>query len=404
MNCNSQLPWSEVQSFYEGLLGESLTVAKACIEKGSADATKTVKNYLGDTDFRAYIGAEKDDLIVFGEIVPKETITYSEWLLNLWGRKIYTYLSIFERGLACSNKCCAFMQYKIGESTLKKLSKIRKSLEEGFKRKSFRSFTEAQSLTERRDIVNFHITYLDPILFSTLVLLREKAASFRESGNMRPWDIIEEEVSSYTREGSDKIATLADESSLWWGINTLIKEIKNGRSFEIGQYSDYQGAIEICMNLISKKPIVHPEKQLLWTEATPEIYGKTRTYSLILKNCVEILENIPDNIRESTQPKFAPFLEQLIYSILNTPTRTLEHLYFKGVLLESIAPYLCFVAKKRTLKPPTGRDNLTSEKPVETEQSATHTRSGRIGTCLWKLYEKTLKVIVDAILERFWPK
>ncbi len=28
----------------------------------------------------------------------------------------------------------------------------------------------------------------------------------------------------------------------------------------------------------------------------------------------------------------------------------------------------------------------------------------RIGTWLWKLYEKTLKVIVDAVLERVWPK
>ena len=30
--------------------------------------------------------------------------------------------------------------------------------------------------------------------------------------------------------------------------------------------------------------------------------------------------------------------------------------------------------------------------------------SGKISNFFWKLYEKTLKVIVDAVLERCWPK
>lgn len=47
---------------------------------------------------------------------------------------------------------------------------------------------------------------------------------------------------------------------------------------------------------------------------------------------------------------------------------------------------------------------LETEKEIPTEQNSTPTRSARIGTWLWKLYEKTLKVIVDAILDRLWPK
>ena len=50
------------------------------------------------------------------------------------------------------------------------------------------------------------------------------------------------------------------------------------------------------------------------------------------------------------------------------------------------------------------KDELTTEKPTEVEQKTTPAKHGRIGTWLWKLYEKTLKVIVDAVFERLWPK
>ena len=52
----------------------------------------------------------------------------------------------------------------------------------------------------------------------------------------------------------------------------------------------------------------------------------------------------------------------------------------------------------------TAREEVTSERAIESKQDATPARSGRIGTWLWKLYEKTLKVIIDAVLERSWPK
>jgi hypothetical protein len=44
------------------------------------------------------------------------------------------------------------------------------------------------------------------------------------------------------------------------------------------------------------------------------------------------------------------------------------------------------------------------QKPAETKQKAAPAKRRRIGTWLWTLYEKTLKVIVDAVLERMWPK
>ena len=37
-----------------------------------------------------------------------------------------------------------------------------------------------------------------------------------------------------------------------------------------------------------------------------------------------------------------------------------------------------------------GKTDLPNEKPA--------------GTWYWKLYEITLKVVVDAVMERFWPK
>jgi len=44
------------------------------------------------------------------------------------------------------------------------------------------------------------------------------------------------------------------------------------------------------------------------------------------------------------------------------------------------------------------------EKAAETEQNAASAKGSKIGNFLWKLYEKTLKAVVDAVLERWWPK
>ena len=48
--------------------------------------------------------------------------------------------------------------------------------------------------------------------------------------------------------------------------------------------------------------------------------------------------------------------------------------------------------------------DLAAEKSAETEQKAIPTRRSKIGAWLWKLYEKTLKVVFDAILDKMWPK
>lgn len=47
---------------------------------------------------------------------------------------------------------------------------------------------------------------------------------------------------------------------------------------------------------------------------------------------------------------------------------------------------------------------VKAEKPAETERNNVPSKGSRIGAWLWKLYEKSLKVIVDAFLERVWPK
>ena len=49
------------------------------------------------------------------------------------------------------------------------------------------------------------------------------------------------------------------------------------------------------------------------------------------------------------------------------------------------------------------KENLAAEKPAETEPNTTPAKLQR-ESWLWKLYEKTLKVIVDAVMERLSPK
>ncbi len=49
-------------------------------------------------------------------------------------------------------------------------------------------------------------------------------------------------------------------------------------------------------------------------------------------------------------------------------------------------------------------DDLAKLNPAETEQNAVPVKGSKVGNFFWKLYEKTLKVIVDAVLEKWWPK
>jgi hypothetical protein len=45
-----------------------------------------------------------------------------------------------------------------------------------------------------------------------------------------------------------------------------------------------------------------------------------------------------------------------------------------------------------------------NQQPAESGRNATPAKYWGIGDWFWKLYEKTLKVIVDAVFERWWPK
>jgi hypothetical protein len=47
-----------------------------------------------------------------------------------------------------------------------------------------------------------------------------------------------------------------------------------------------------------------------------------------------------------------------------------------------------------------------SDKPASDSKAeeTEHAKGSCVGNFFWKLYEKTLKVIVDAVLERWWPK
>jgi len=63
------------------------------------------------------------------------------------------------------------------------------------------------------------------------------------------------------------------------------------------------------------------------------------------------------------------------------------------------------LAKKLLLLDELHREQIEiREKPAKTEQSKPLGKLGWIKAFLWKLYEKSLKVVVDAILERVLPK
>ena len=99
--------------------------------------------------------------------------------------------------------------------------------------------------------------------------------------------------------------------------------------------------INLCLLLIPKtteKDFQWPEKKEVMTEATPEIYGEYRTRALIAKNCAEILEHIPVN----TEPHeiMTGFLNEQIKWVCDHSDEHFNHLYFRGLFLETICPYL----------------------------------------------------------------
>jgi len=341
--------WEEAKNKYNIVLDKSLEIAKSCCRNEDDTATQIVENYLKkDNKLFKYFGAQQKDLrmLVFRDKNNSEEVTYNEWCLHLWGRRIYSFLSIFTRGLYCATECENILDHKVDRKILKVLSKKCKILEDVFKPKP-RTFNAMQSLEERGDIANFHITYLDPKLFSALMFWQRMKKQSRENDDNKKrlaiiLGIIEREVSRYTRDGQIKIKALADESTLWWGIRVLLEEKKN--EFKIGRNKKgYKGALQICLNLIeSDKHEIprYPEKNFVMTEATWEIHGEFRTRLLISMNCVQILQSLPSDLKEEACSNFFPFIEEQILYAVKSPDNIFQHIYFNGVFLEAIKPYL----------------------------------------------------------------
>ncbi len=345
----------EAKNKYNWVLAKSLDIAKSVSKNEDDNSTQIVANCLKkDNKLFKYFGAEQKDVkaLSFKEKDYGEEVTYNEWCLHLWGRRIYSFLSIFTRGLLCAKECESLLEHKVDNKTLSVLSKKCRILEDAFKPKP-RIFSPMQSLEERRDIANFHVTYLDPKLFSALMFWQKLKKHDQEVTNNKKerkliLEIIRREVSRYTKKGTKKIESLADESTLWWGIRTLIEETRD--EFKIGNYERYEGALQICLNLIESNTYgtpKYPDKNVVMTEATWEIHGEFRTRLLAAMNCVEILQCLPEKLQKKASPRFLSFIEEQILYAIKSPEKRFQHMYFLGVFLEAIKPYLLMGATAR---------------------------------------------------------
>lgn len=270
----------------------------------------------------------------------KDKIDYTELLLHLWGRRLYSALSIFTRGLRRAMEL--YPDTCNGKNTINTLSEKYTALEGDFKPIN-RRCSPKKSLEERGDLANFHLTYLDPKLYSALyVYYKLKNEPYPEKELL---DIviktITKEVSLYTQEGLEIGSSIVDDSTLWWGLEALIEESEEGNTIDIGNRKGTNGLIDICSLLIptgAGRSFRWPDKQEVMTEATPEIYGEFRTCALIAKNCANILPHVPKD--HKSYKKMSRFLDKQISWLCGHIKNNLNHLYFRGLFLETLHPYL----------------------------------------------------------------
>lgn len=183
-----------------------------------------------------------------------------------------------------------------------------------FVRQRRKGDTLLSSLRADLGVTSFHVTYLDPALFSALILLdRVRAAEIKVGNHSGTWaqplhadlgigddteaqevrrsllSLISNDFARFIE--SPTPAALADDATLWWAFAELIDHGK--MSFAAGRYRGYGGAATLCGELArrTRAQTVTPTFGLARSEATPEIHCDLRTALRTIQNAIRILKH-----------------------------------------------------------------------------------------------------------------
>jgi hypothetical protein len=297
---------------------------------------------------------------------------YTQWLHAIWGRRCGIYFFALAKGLRASTKV---QKEERVEKLADRIDGIASTFGEAFRRQRLPLDTLRNALLSGHGITPFHVTYLDPTLFSGLMLLQRVRTTAKLVGSNRDrWEstrngdmgiksdkeaedvcrqlveLIRDEVNRYVRVG--KSPALADDSTLWWAVTELIELDKD--RFVVGKYHGRHGAAELCHKLAdwTVESPAQPHFGMALSEATPEIHSELRTKLLVLQNALRILQHDwPPSERSHLQPVLTRLCGSLVERVQGYPgtnvvngRERVEHAYFSGLGLE-VASSLMLSAK-----------------------------------------------------------
>ena len=229
-----------------------------------------------------------------------------------------------------------------------------------FRRKRPKGDTLLNSLKTGHGVKNFHVTHLDPILFSSLIYFKSigdefspehiVSPTYKELGikdeddfrdiRRRLMKLVRREVSLYTSKGNGRSEVLVDESTLWWAVYELVRYY--GDEFYIGNPKicgmSFAAYFVKQFAAWTKKSTAYPNFGMAQYEMTCEVHCPLRTQLLIAVNGLNML-GLP--WREAESKDVLTSLKELIDWSLSEALTNWEnspqlqkHAYFIGLALE----------------------------------------------------------------------
>jgi hypothetical protein len=175
---------------------------------------------------------------------------------------------------------------------------------------------------------------------------------------------------------------------------------------EICKYKERLKTKGFCINTeMSEEPDYSEMARHIRKEAENKIASRKK-YALYGNMEAEELEKAwqtTPELRIEFKNNFQGFVKHIQETFPDSPANWVVNDLYLGGLSDEHHERMIRDYKLKQVRQISGKAGDNQQKPEETEWDAPVKRS-RISNFFWKLYEKTLGVIVDKFLDRFWPE
>lgn len=317
-------------------IGEALAArvtALSHVRRGH-DADELVRAIVSHNEIGPFVGAPPGTAETLGGRTP-----YAEFLTHLWGRRCLYFFEQARAGLVVAVKLSPRTR-GFDAVPVEELEGILELLRGGF--------AKGLNIPDKEPInlANHHVTYIDPVLFSALYLLhtaRERGIQLKPDQTRELLLTDQQQVASYTRGGTDVAPDLQDESTLWWGVVRLHRDMPD--DFRVGKLDGNGGVLQLLRVLVKRQDPKFPSADIARREATFDMHNETRTRLWIVKNALYFLgadHGLPKDLASS--------LTSLVYNHLvkvsGKQREVGEHCYFAGLAMDVFGSALLLSAQR----------------------------------------------------------